>query len=65
MNAEKAIEDAIEDAHETMRVHLPADGHWCDVCGERHPCTRRRDARSLLIRTGRLVLVGTIGRRAR
>lgn len=49
--------DPVEVAHETMRTHLPS-GHWCgnSDCGERWPCMRRRDARSLLIRVGHLVL---------
>ncbi|MEV4759415.1 hypothetical protein AB0J86_30570 [Micromonospora sp. NPDC049559] len=50
------MRDLIEAAHGTMREHVSDDGNWCRSCGERHPCQSRRDARSLLIRTGRLVL---------
>jgi hypothetical protein len=58
------VDDDIEQAHEVMRTHLPPDGQvWCNVCGERNPCATRRDARSLLIRAGHLVLTNSAPRR--
>lgn len=55
-------DDQHEAAHEAMREHLPDEGSvWCGSCSERHPCTPRRDARSELIRAGRLVLADATG----
>lgn len=50
------LADAIQDAHRVMQVHLPGEWRSCRSCGESYPCMPRRDARSLLIRSGRLVL---------
>ncbi|MEV4754843.1 hypothetical protein AB0J86_06980 [Micromonospora sp. NPDC049559] len=55
--------DPVEDAHRAMREHVADGGRWCR-CGSLHPCSYRRDARSLLIRVGRLVLPGTAPRRS-
>jgi hypothetical protein len=53
------VSDPVGDAHQAMRQHLPEPGspRWCR-CGERWPCVPRRDARSLLIQCGHIVLKG-------